>query len=171
MTDCCPSSHPKPSNPETELENAVLRDRMQRGFATTLAGVVAPPTPTATESNTQHTEKAHMRIAIPLDNGCVSAHFGHCSAFELYDVDEATKTTRSKTTLPAPSHEPGVLPRWLHEQGANVIIAGGMGQRAQELFAGQGIQVVVGAPSNPTDEIVAAYLTGTLQAGANICDH
>ena len=112
-----------------------------------------------------------MKIAVPVDNGCVSAHFGHCSAFELYEVDEASNEAPSKTTLPAPPHEPGLLPRWLHERGANVIIAGGMGQRAQNLFAEHGIQVVTGAPSAAADEVVGAYLARTLQAGANTCDH
>ncbi len=112
-----------------------------------------------------------MKIAIPVNNGRLSAHFGHCSAFEMYEVDDAAKTVRSQTTLPAPPHEPGLLPRWLHEQGANMIIAGGMGQRALALFAEQNIQVIIGAPSDNTDDIVRAYLEGTLRAGSNVCDH
>lgn len=116
-------------------------------------------------------EETYMRIAIPVDNGRVSAHFGHCAAFELYEVDEAAKVTHSKTTLAAPPHEPGLLPHWLHERGAHVIITGGMGQRAKGLFAEHGIQVVVGAPAAPADQTVNDYLAGTLRAGANVCDH
>ena len=71
----------------------------------------------------------------------------------------------------APPHEPGLLPRWLHELGANVIIAGGMGQRAQQLFAENGITVVVGAPAEPPGQLATAYLSGELQVGENICDH
>ncbi len=112
-----------------------------------------------------------MKIAVPIDNGCVSAHFGHCTEFALYEVDESGKTTEAKTTLPAPPHEPGLLPRWLHEQGANVIIAGGMGRRAQDLFTQHGIRVVIGAPPDAADAVVAGFLDGTLQAGANPCDH
>jgi predicted Fe-Mo cluster-binding NifX family protein len=59
----------------------------------------------------------------------------------------------------------------LHEQGATAIIAGGMGQRAQQLFAENGIKVVVGAPADTTDNLVAAYLSGTLVSGQNACDH
>ncbi len=112
-----------------------------------------------------------MRIAIPLDNDRVNMHFGHCAAFALYDVDDAAKKTLSKSTVDAPPHEPGLLPRWLHERGADVIIAGGMGPRAQELFAQNGIQVIVGAPPEPADDVVAAFLNGSLKAGANVCDH
>jgi predicted Fe-Mo cluster-binding NifX family protein len=53
----------------------------------------------------------------------------------------------------------------------NVIIAGGMGQRAQGLFAQHGIQVVVGAPAETPERLVGEYLAGTLQVGDNICDH
>ena len=112
-----------------------------------------------------------MKIAIPLEDGRVSMHFGHCSAFAVYDVDESNKQVLSQTELPAPPHEPGMLPGWLHERGATVVITGGMGRRAQDLFAQQGIEVVTGAPPQATDEVVAAYLSGVLQAGANACDH
>ena len=112
-----------------------------------------------------------MKIAIPMENGRLSTHFGHCAEFAIYDVDPAAKTTRAKAVHRAPPHEPGVLPRWLHEQGANVIITGGMGQRAQQLFAEKGIQVVMGAPPEPADAVVAAYLAGTLSTRANPCDH
>jgi ATP-binding protein involved in chromosome partitioning len=116
-------------------------------------------------------EKSSMKIAIPVENDRLCAHFGHCPAFAVYEVDEAKKAVTAKTILEAPPHEPGLLPRWLLERGANLIIAGGMGRRAQDLFAEQGIRVIVGAPSENADEIVTAYLEGRLQAGVNVCDH
>ena len=57
-----------------------------------------------------------------------------------------------------PPHEPGLLPRWLAEKGANIIIAGGMGKRAQDLFTEQGIKVVTGAPVAAPDQLVTQYL-------------
>ena len=86
-----------------------------------------------------------MRIAIPLAAGRLCMHFGHCEQFALVDVDEAAQKGRGTTLLTPPPHEPGLLPRWLHEQGADVVIAGGMGQRAQQLFAQSGIRVLVGS--------------------------
>lgn len=112
-----------------------------------------------------------MKIAIPLVNGKLSMHFGHCESFALIDVDEESKQVTNEETLTPPPHEPGLLPRWLNEKGATVIIAGGMGQRAQNLFAEQNIDVVVGAPSSTPGEIVSAYLDGTLVSGPNTCDH
>ena len=88
-----------------------------------------------------------MKIAIPIAEGKLSLHFGHCEQFALLEANEATGQVVGKTMLNPPPHEPGVLPRWLHEKGANVIIAGGMGQRAQSLFAENGIKVVIGAPA------------------------
>jgi predicted Fe-Mo cluster-binding NifX family protein len=133
---------------------------------------MAPQLEQATSASIRtNMEEAHMKIAVPVDNGRVSAHFGHSSVFELYVVDEATKAIRLKTTLAAPPHEPSLLPRWLHEHGANIIITGGMGPRAQDLCAENDIRVVIGAPAERMDDIVDSFLAGALQVGANLCDH
>jgi predicted Fe-Mo cluster-binding NifX family protein len=112
-----------------------------------------------------------MRIAIPLAEGQLCPHFGHCQEFALVDVDDSSKAIGAQRRATPPPHEPGVLPRWLASEGATVIIAGGMGARAQGLFAQNGIKVVVGAPAGAPEEIVKAYLAGTLQTGGNLCDH
>ncbi len=112
-----------------------------------------------------------MRIAIPLAEGRLAMHFGHCQTFALLDVDKATGAVSKRQDLQPPPHEPGVLPRWLHEQGANLIIAGGMGQRAQMLFAENKIQVLVGAPAETPEKLTADFLAGKLQTGTNACDH
>jgi len=112
-----------------------------------------------------------MKIAIPLEAGRVSMHFGHCREFALYEVSDADKTIHGATTHTPPPHEPGVLPRWLHGLGATVIITGGMGPRAQQLFAQHGISVVLGSPADAPEQVAVAYLNGTLQPGENVCDH
>lgn len=112
-----------------------------------------------------------MKIAIPLANGMLSMHFGHCERFAMVDVDPEEKKILKREDIEAPPHEPGLLPPWLAERGATMIIAGGMGQRAQGLFAQQGIQVVVGAPAESPERIIDHYLDGTLQLSANACDH
>lgn len=112
-----------------------------------------------------------MKIAIPMADGRLCMHFGHCERFALVEVDEAARRIVATQMLTPPPHEPGVLPAWLHEQGASVIIAGGMGGRAQGLFAQNGIRVLVGAPAETPEVLVNAYLSGTLETGANVCDH
>lgn len=110
-----------------------------------------------------------MKIAIPLAEGKLTAHFGHCREFALVEVED--NQIKAKEIQVPPPHEPGVLPKWLHEQGADVIIAGGMGMRAMDLFAQNGIKVMTGAPSLTPEELVKQYLDSTLTTGANLCDH
>jgi predicted Fe-Mo cluster-binding NifX family protein len=110
-----------------------------------------------------------MKFAIPLAEGKLTAHFGHCQEFVLIEV--ADNEIKNKETLIPPPHEPGVLPRWLHEMGTDVIIAGGMGARALDLFAQNGIKVVTGATASTPEDLVESYLDNTLEAGANVCDH
>ncbi len=111
-----------------------------------------------------------MRYAIPLVDGSLSMHFGHCDEFALIDVDENGNVVRREDAVPPP-HEPGVLPAWLAERGATHVIAGGMGSRAQNLFASKGIQVIVGAPFKPPEELASLCANGDLMNGDNVCDH
>ncbi len=110
-----------------------------------------------------------MKFAIPLADGKLTAHFGHCKEFALIDVEE--NIIKKKETLVPPPHEPGVLPKWLHEQGVNVIIAGGMGNKAQVLFNEQNIKVVTGAQPLEPEELINSYLNNALVTGNNLCDH
>ncbi len=110
-----------------------------------------------------------MKFAIPLAEGKLTAHFGHCQEFALVDVED--NEIKNKETIVPPPHEPGVLPKWLHDLGTTVIIAGGMGGRALDLFAQNDIKVVVGAPTETPEELVRQYLDNKLEAGANVCDH
>lgn len=112
-----------------------------------------------------------MRIAIPLAEGRLTMHFGHCERFAFVNVDPEKKTILSVDFVDPPEHVPGLFPKWVHEQGADVVIAGGMGERAQGLFHEQGVEVVTGAPAELPEEIVVAYLSGTLVTGQNACDH
>jgi ATP-binding protein involved in chromosome partitioning len=116
-------------------------------------------------------EMKTLKIAVPMAAGSLCQHFGHCEQFALYDVDSDNKTILKTTMVTPPPHEPGLLPTWLQEQGADIIIAGGMGSRAQELFVGKGIHVVTGASSEAPEKVVAEYLRGELTTGANVCDH
>ncbi len=112
-----------------------------------------------------------MKIALPLAQGRLSMHFGHCQEFAIFDVQPENKEIISYQKYNAPPHQPGLLPRWLAEKGVSLVIAGGMGQRAQAIFNEAGIDVTVGAPSEEPEKLVHRYLDGTLQTGDNLCDH
>ena len=112
-----------------------------------------------------------MRYAVPVSNGMVSPHFGHCEHFALIDVDEERKEIMRKELIPSPGHQPGLLPEWLAEQGVSLVIAGGMSSRAQGLFQQNGIGVIIGAIESDPEKAVLSYLNGALATEDNICDH
>jgi Mrp family chromosome partitioning ATPase/predicted Fe-Mo cluster-binding NifX family protein len=112
-----------------------------------------------------------VKIAVPIENGQLCNHFGHCETFALLDVDMAKKTIVRREDVLAPPHEPGLLPIWLQERGVNRIIAGGMGSRALGLFAERGIQVIVGASPGEPEKIIRNYLDDALVTAQNVCDH
>lgn len=109
-----------------------------------------------------------MRIAIATENGCVSAHFGRCPAYTLAEIRDGEVVKLEE--IPNPGHTPGFLPSYLSELGIKAMIAGGMGPRAQGLFAEQNIQVIAGVQGR-IDEVVRQFLRGELAAGRDLCDH
>ncbi|MEE8637440.1 MAG: NifB/NifX family molybdenum-iron cluster-binding protein [Candidatus Margulisiibacteriota bacterium] len=107
-----------------------------------------------------------MKIAISTDSGQVSAHFGRCPEFAIVEIEDGV--VKSKEVISNPGHHPGFLPQFLHEQGVTCIIAGGMGFRAQGLFAEKGIETIVGI-SGSVDETIKSILAGTLKGGESLC--
>jgi ATP-binding protein involved in chromosome partitioning len=112
-----------------------------------------------------------MRIAIPVVNGVCSEHFGRCEWFALVDVQDGSGDVIGQELVAAPPHQPGVLPEWLAEHGVQVVMTGGMGSRAQQMFAARGIEVVLGAAGEQPQQLVVRYLAGELAGGKNLCDH
>jgi predicted Fe-Mo cluster-binding NifX family protein len=109
-----------------------------------------------------------MKIAISTDSGYVSAHFGRCPAYTLVEIQDGKVIKQEE--VPNPGHQPGFLPRYLSEKGVNAIIAGGMGPRAQGLFAEKNIQTIIGVQGR-IDEIIEKFLKQELEAGEDLCDH
>jgi predicted Fe-Mo cluster-binding NifX family protein len=116
-------------------------------------------------------ESSKLVVAVPTAGGVLCAHFGHCETFAVMDVDTATGKILSTRHEPPPPHEPGVLPAWIASIGVDVVLAGGMGQKARDLFEEKGVKVVVGAMAAAPEALVADYLRGSLATGPNTCDH
>lgn len=112
-----------------------------------------------------------MKIAVPVANNRICMHFGHCEQFMLFEVDKEQKKILAQASITPPPHEPGLLPRWLCEKGVNCVLAGGMGARAISLFKERGVEVITGSPALEPEEVVNKFLQGTLETGANACDH
>ena len=112
----------------------------------------------------------NKKIAVPVDNtGTLDGHFGHCKFFTIFKIEEE-KITNIDSITPPP-HEPGVLPRWLANEGVTDVIAGGMGNRAIQIFNQNNVNVFVGAPKLKADDLVEGFLNKTIEFSANYCDH
>ncbi len=108
-----------------------------------------------------------MRIAISTDGDNVSAHFGRCPSFTLVDIEN--NKVEKKENVQNPGHQPGSIPKFLHEKGVKCIICGGMGARAVGFFEEFGIQTIVGI-SGKIDDVVKKLLKGALEGGESLCN-
>ncbi len=109
-----------------------------------------------------------MKVAISTDQGYVSAHFGRCQSYTIVDIKEGHVLRIGE--IPNPGHQPGFLPKFLSEKGVNCIIAGGMGPRAQGLFAQQNIETIIGV-QGPVIEVVQKFIKQELEVGDDLCGH
>jgi predicted Fe-Mo cluster-binding NifX family protein len=109
-----------------------------------------------------------MKIAVSTEGGSVSAHFGRCPTYTLVDIEEGKIIRRME--IPNPGHQPGFLPDYLSRMGVGTIVAGGMGPRAQGLFAEKKIQTIIGVQGR-VDEVIERFLNQELEAGRDLCDH
>lgn len=112
-----------------------------------------------------------MKIAIPTENGKLSSHFGHSESFEIYEVDLKTKSILFNSTIPSPPHQPGLLPKWLSDMDVDMIIASGIGSKAQDLFRQINIEVIFGAPCIAANLLINSFMNDTLSSKSNKCSH
>jgi len=107
-----------------------------------------------------------MKIAVASEGSMVTGHFGHCENFNIFEAQGGKIV--SEASIPNPGHRPGFLPNFLHELAVNVIISGGMGGGAVEIFNEKGIEVITGA-SGAAGEVVLLYLQGKLKSSGSVC--
>lgn len=111
----------------------------------------------------------NMKIAIPVVQGKLCSHFGHCEQFAIITVADG-KIVNQETLTPPP-HAPGVIPNWVADQGCTDIIVGGMGEAAQAILQQRNVKVTCGAPSDTPENLIELYLRGKLVDSGNSCDH
>lgn len=115
-----------------------------------------------------------MRIAISTETNeglesVVSHHFGRCPYFVLVNVED--QEVQDVQVIDNPyyeHHQTGMVPGFIHSQGAEVMISGGMGRRAIGLFQQLGIRAATGG-SGTTRVALESYLNGDL-TGAEPCE-
>jgi len=119
--------------------------------------------------NNSEENKTMKKIAVPVLDGKLGAHFGHVTEFHFFETEG--KEIKNKTIVVPPTHSPGIIPKWVSEQGATEIIAGGMGQMAIDIFNKNGVNVFIGAPIDTPENLVKEFVNGTLITNENLCDH
>jgi predicted Fe-Mo cluster-binding NifX family protein len=102
--------------------------------------------------------------------GEVSHHFGRCPAYVLAEVEGDRITGHKVAENPHfNSHQPGQMPNFIKNLGADVILAGGMGPMAINMFNSMGIEVATGAVGK-VENVLGAYLKGEVK-GIFPCSH
>ena len=109
------------------------------------------------------------RFAIPTINGKLCSHFGRCEKFAIVEV-EGQKIV-NEYHLDPPKHQSGAYPKFLSDNGVNIIIAGGMGSDAHRLFQKNNIEVFIGVCLEKPKHLVKSYLNDELKKDKNICEH
>lgn len=110
-----------------------------------------------------------MKIAVASNGDQVTEHFGHCEAFHIFHSEN--NVIVKKELVANPGHRPGFLPNFLNDLGVMVIISGGMGGGAVDIFNSHNIEVIVGA-RGLSEDAANAYLAGNLKSTGSVChDH
>ncbi|XCH80341.1 MAG: iron-sulfur cluster carrier protein MrpORP [Candidatus Dehalobacter alkaniphilus] len=110
-----------------------------------------------------------MKIAVASEGKMVTEHFGHCEGFIIFET-ENEQIIKSETVA-NPGHRPGFLPNFLNDMGVKVIISGGMGGGAIDIFNEKGIEVITGS-TGEAKTAVEQYLQGNLKSTGSVChDH
>ncbi len=89
------------------------------------------------------------KIAFAVDenkglDSLLSQHFGRCLYYIFVELDENKRIKRieAKRNPFFQGHAPGLIPQFIAEQGADTVVAGGMGWRAIEWFRKLGIKPI-----------------------------
>ena len=110
-----------------------------------------------------------MKIAVPFENGMVFQHFGRSEQFKFYEVKNGAVLHSEVVSTNGQGH--GALVGFLVQNGANVVLCGGIGTGAQVALMQAGIQMF-GGISGLADVAVSNYLSGRLVFDPDVhCTH
>lgn len=108
-----------------------------------------------------------MKIAISMDNGNVAEHFGRCKNYTIVEIKD--NKIINKKIIKNPRHEPGYIPKFLHNLKVEYVIAGGVGQRAINLFNEFDMKIIFA--QGKVDEIINKFLKNKLKSEESLCNH
>jgi len=114
-------------------------------------------------------DNKNMKIVIPTAENKLCGHFGHCETFTFVEVNPDVKEILNIETKAPEERISRQSANWISEQGANVVLAGGMGGRPLNTLIQNGVIVITGCPEIEIEEVVKGYLNKTLETGENAC--
>ena len=97
-----------------------------------------------------------MKVAIAKEGDVVSEHFGHCTEYAVFVIENSKITSRE--ILESPGHEPGKLPPFLAGHKVTHVLAGGMGPRAVDLFCENNIEVFLEV-RGPIESVIRNFIS------------
>ena len=110
-----------------------------------------------------------MKIVIPSADEKLCGHFGHCEYFTFVEVNPETKEILSIEKKVPEEEISCQSANWIASQGANLVLAGGMGGRPMAIFAQNGVKVIAGCPELEIETVVNQFLNDSLALGENSC--
>jgi len=109
------------------------------------------------------------KIALPVFNDRFSSHFGHASHFLIFSIEENKIINEEKH--PVPIHETGSFPKWLSAFGVDIMLVGGVGQKAISIFEANNIEIIMGVTKEDPKDIIQEYIEGKLVSSGSACNH
>lgn len=109
------------------------------------------------------------KLALPVDNGQLSHHFGHSREFYFIEIED-NKIVNSYSKEPPP-HAEGTIPRWLVAEKVTDLIVGGVGPKAIEILNANGMNVYVGVNVDTPENLANNFISGDMKFGQNYCHH
>lgn len=108
-------------------------------------------------------------MALPIKDNRLSSHFGNCTDFQIYSIDKSIVV--KEDLIPAPLHQPELIPIWLAKKGVSDVIAAGIELKTIKNLTRHKINVFAGVQAKDTKILLQEYLEGILETSENLFDH
>ncbi len=118
------------------------------------------------ELHLYHQNLTMKRVAIPISKNELSEFFGECNHYEIFEIEKET-INRKLVEVPL-NIDILELPKWLKREGVSDVIAYKVNKKIITLFASNKVNLFVGVAKNTPQNLIEAYLQGTLESDKNI---
>lgn len=106
------------------------------------------------------------RVAIPILNDVLSTDFNECGYYDIYEIDQKKIVAQNREKLCNKTSND--LNNWIIKKGITDIIVHGIDKVSVNYFAETKVNLFVGVSISSPNELIDAYLKGTLQSNTKI---